>query len=250
MANRIIKDSISQSDKISGLSDFEFRLWVHLITYVDDYGRGDARPAIIKGTCFPLRERLTNKDIEKGIADLAGAGCIGLYKVDGKSYLYFPNWDKHQRVRQKISKFPSPDECDEEQNDAADCGELPQNAARIQNPIQNPESRIQNPESNADAFARFWSVYPKKVGKKDAEKAFRKVKVDVQILIDAVNRQKLSSQWCKDGGQYIPNPTTWLNQERWNDELDTNMGYKVPYGASGQLGAAEMEAIQRVLREG
>ena len=140
MPNRIIKDSIAKSETVSGLTDFQFRLWVHLITYVDDYGRGDARPAIIKGACFPFRDRMTNKDIEKGLADLAGAGCIGLYKVDGKSYLYFPNWEQHQRVRQKVSKCPSPEDCDEEMEVAATCGDLPQDAARI----QNPESRIQN----------------------------------------------------------------------------------------------------------
>ena len=144
MPNRIIKDSIAKSESISGLTDFQFRLWVHLITYVDDYGRGDARPAIIKGACFPFRDRLTNKDIEKGLADLAGAGCVGLYKVDGKPYLYFPNWEQHQRVRQKVSKCPSPDDCDDVHQDAASCGELPQVAARIQNP--ESESRIQNPE--------------------------------------------------------------------------------------------------------
>ena len=33
-----------------------------------------------------------------------------------------------------------------------------------------------------------------------------------------VNAQKLSRQWQKDGGQYIPNPATWLNQGRWEDE--------------------------------
>ena len=137
MPNRIIKDTIAKSENISALSDFQFRLWVHLITYVDDYGRGDARPAVIKGACFPFRDRLTNKDIEKGLADLAGAGCVGLYTVDGRPYLYFPNWEKHQRVRNKVSKHPAPEEC----QSAADCGELPQDAARI----QNPESRIQNP---------------------------------------------------------------------------------------------------------
>ena len=83
MPNRIIKESIAKSEKISNLTDFQFRLWVHLIAYVDDYGRGDARPAIIKGACFPFRDRLTNKDIEKGLADLAGAGCVCLYTVDG-----------------------------------------------------------------------------------------------------------------------------------------------------------------------
>ena len=139
MPNRIIKESIARSEKISNLTDFQFRLWVHLITYVDDFGRGDARPAIIKGSCFPFRERLANKDIEKGIAELADAGCVGLYKVDGKPYLYLPNWDEHQRMRNKVSKFPSPEDADEELQSAASCGELPQDAARIQNP--NPESR-------------------------------------------------------------------------------------------------------------
>lgn len=143
MPNRIIKESIARSEKISGLTDFQFRLWVHLITYVDDFGRGDARAAIIKGACFPFRERLANKDIEKGIAELADAGCVGLYKVDGKPYLYLPNWDEHQRVRNKVSKFPSPEDADEDIPSAASCGELPQIAARIQNP--NPESGIQNP---------------------------------------------------------------------------------------------------------
>jgi hypothetical protein len=146
MPNRIIKDSISKSERVSGLTDFQFRLWVHLITYVDDYGRGDARPAIIKGACFPFRDRMTNKDIEKGLADLAGAGCVGLYTVDGKPYLYFPNWEQHQRVRQKVSKCPPPPERSNENDSAASCGELPQDAARIQNPeyrIQNTEYRIQ-----------------------------------------------------------------------------------------------------------
>ena len=154
MPNRIIKDSISKSEKVSGLTDFQFRLWVHLITYVDDYGRGDARPAIIRGACFPFRERMTNKDIEKGLADLAGAGCVGLYKVDGKPYLYFPNWEQHQRVRQKVSKCPSPDNCDIENNSAASCGELPQDAARI----QNPESRIQNPKIYARESLKFFGM--------------------------------------------------------------------------------------------
>ena len=52
MPNRIIKESTFTSEKISSLSDFEFRLWVGLITQADDAGRGDARPAIIRAGCF------------------------------------------------------------------------------------------------------------------------------------------------------------------------------------------------------
>jgi hypothetical protein len=75
-------------------------------------------------------------------------------------------------------------------------------------------------ETNArDAFDRFWKAYPKKVGKDAARKAFAKVKAPVDVLLSAVEAQKRSRQWLKDSGQYIPNPATWLNQGRWEDEL-------------------------------
>ena len=251
MPNRIIKDSITKSEKLSELTDFQFRLWVHLITYVDDYGRGDARPAIIRGACFPLRDRMTNKDIEKGLADLAGAGCVGLYKVDGKPYLYFPNWEKHQRVRQKVSKCPSPEECDEETQDAANGGELPQDAARIQSRIQNPnpesESRIQNPntrETRGAEFEKFWSAYPRKEGKQKARAAFEKVAVPLETLLEAIERQKSSAQWTKDEGQFIPHPATWLNGKRWEDQLPQT-GYQK--GGQRQLDADEIEAVRRMM---
>lgn len=70
-------------------------------------------------------------------------------------------------------------------------------------------------------FEKFWSAYPKKVGKQTARKAFSRVKVPVETLLTAVERQKCSTQWSRDNGQYIPNPATWLNQGRWEDELNT-----------------------------
>ena len=132
MPNRIIKDSIHDSETVNSMTDFQFRLWVNLITYVDDYGRGDARPAIIKGKCFPLRDRLTNKDIEAALNALAGIGCVCLYKVDGKPYLYFPNWESHQRIRQKVSKYPAPLHNSELPQSAASCGELRPESNTIQ----------------------------------------------------------------------------------------------------------------------
>ena len=84
----------------------------------------------------------------------------------------------------------------------------------------NPESESES-ESNprAGAFAAFWAAYPRKVGKEAARRAFAKVPKEAwPLLVPAVNAQKLSRQWQKDGGQYIPNPATWLNQGRWEDE--------------------------------
>lgn len=93
MPNRIIKESLCTSEKVSSLTDFEFRLLVGLITQADDLGRGDARAAIIKGRVFPLRDRVTVKDIDSAIHGLAAKGCISLYKVGGKSYFKIEEWE-------------------------------------------------------------------------------------------------------------------------------------------------------------
>ncbi len=76
------------------------------------------------------------------------------------------------------------------------------------------------PAAQAEAeFGRFWEAYPRKVGKAAARKAFARVQTDPAVLLDAVMAQRRSAQWTKDGGKYIPNPATWLNQGRWEDQL-------------------------------
>ena len=45
--------------------------------------------------------------------------------------------------------------------------------------------------------------------------------VPLETLLSAVEKQKKSEQWTKNDGQFIPNPSTWLNQGRWDDELPT-----------------------------
>lgn len=69
-------------------------------------------------------------------------------------------------------------------------------------------------------FEQFWNVYPKKIGKRAALQAWRKAKdkpplVDIMQVID---KAKQSEQWTKENGQFIPHPSTWLNQGRWMDE--------------------------------
>lgn len=98
-------------------------------------------------------------------------------------------------------------------------------------------------------FEEFWAAYPKKVAKKSAKKAFESVKVPLETLLAALERQKCSEQWSKDGGQYIPNPATWLNQGRWEDELpQRKSGSAAGYApGSRQLDPEEQAAIQRML---
>lgn len=224
MPNRIIKESLCDSEKIAALSDFEFRLWIGLITQADDAGRGDARPAIIKGRVFPFRERLSIKDIDAALQELAAKGCVSLYTVDGRPYFLFPGWVKHQRIRDCRPKFPEPSENTALQQSAAICGnppqvaairgELPQSAALIQS-----ESESKSNPNCASAFDVFWQAYPRKTGKTAARKAFDKANPPLDVVLKAVEAQKHSAQWQRDNGQYIPYPATWLNQGRWEDEV-------------------------------
>ena len=109
MPNRILKESIRTSKKINEATDFQFRLWAYLVTYVDDFGRGSADPELIKGFVFPRRKNVTESTIEKSLADLAAIGLIHLYEIGGESYLCFPNWGDHQRIQNKKSRFPGPE---------------------------------------------------------------------------------------------------------------------------------------------
>lgn len=157
MPNRLIKDSIYESEKINDLTDFQFRVWVALIAYVDDFGRGDARPAIIKGRCFPLRRSVTEDDVMVALYDLQAAGCIQMYSVCGKSYLCFPTWSKHQSIRNQRSKYPSPDDADADRLQQIDgnCKQLKSTACKCpRNPIQSNPTTESNKESKEDEEER------------------------------------------------------------------------------------------------
>lgn len=80
-------------------------------------------------------------------------------------------------------------------------------------------------------FSVFWTAYPRKIGKKDAIKAFQKIKPSddlLQTILDALAKQSKSHDWVKEGGRFIPHPTTWLNGERWNDAVQTNVTPPAP----------------------
>ena len=91
-------------------------------------------------------------------------------------------------------------------------------------PTPTPTPVLKNtplPPNGGDVlFAKFWSAYPRKVGKDVARKAFDKRKPStelVDLMVQAVNRQKMTPQWAKEGGQFIPHPSTWINEGRWMD---------------------------------
>lgn len=153
MPNRFLKESIRTSKKVNGMTDFQFRVWAYLITYVDDFGRGSAEPDILKGFVFPRRKSVTEANIRDALREMACMGLIQLYEVDGESYLCFPNWEKHQARRAVTSKFPAPDEgCKQLQADDSTCNQLQSDAPVFD--IRNSVFDIRDSSSVSDAPAQ------------------------------------------------------------------------------------------------
>lgn len=87
-------------------------------------------------------------------------------------------------------------------------------------PVKEPKP-MGTPDAT-EGFEQFWKFYPKKKSRKDAVKAWAKLKPNEELrqtLITALGSHCISEDWAKDGGRYIPNAATWLNGERWHDEL-------------------------------
>ena len=74
-----------------------------------------------------------------------------------------------------------------------------------------------------DAFEGFWSVYPRKVSKRPASKAFEKLSPDEQqaARIDVEKRNR--AHWWSSDPRKIPHAATYLNAARWEDEWEADL---------------------------
>lgn len=83
-------------------------------------------------------------------------------------------------------------------------------------------------------FEAFWAEYPKKKSKGEAKKAWAQLKPSREIISAIMAKLpalKASHDWTKDGGQYVPNPATWLRAEGWEDvptETPRKDGFATP----------------------
>jgi uncharacterized protein YdaU (DUF1376 family) len=96
----------------------------------------------------------------------------------------------------------------------------------------NNHKPITNNQEYIDRFDIFWKQYPRKVARPNAIKAWLKIKPDDVVLkkmLDAINHQQLPSKEI----QFVPHPASWLNANRWEDEITApttnvmNMGRRI-----------------------
>ncbi len=167
---------------------------------------------ILSNTEVPYTEEMMASQFDVDLSTVHTALDVfrqfGMIEILDDIY-HITNWSKHQSV-DSMERI-------REQNRERKQAERERKRTRTTHPADVAEkSLIQK------RFDRFWKVYPKKVGKGAAEKAFAKYKPTEELtetMIKAVEAAKRSTAWLREGGQYIPNPATWLNQRRWEDEL-------------------------------
>lgn len=111
------------------------------------------------------------------------------------------------------------------------------------------ENKNKNKNKNKQrsvSFDEFWSAYPKKKNKGQARKAWEKLNPtpDLQTkILNQISIAKKTDGWLKDGGRFIPYPSTWINAEGWEDEPETSAGLVDDSGFAG-LSKAELWIAQ------
>ena len=98
-------------------------------------------------------------------------------------------------------------------------------------------------ENEVCAFNTFWNIYPVKKNKIRAKKIWDKKKLNkIAVLIcnDVSNRQVNDSAWADE--QYIPHPSTYLQNERWNDTVTSQPKYTSSKSKGG-------DALSRVINK-
>lgn len=89
-------------------------------------------------------------------------------------------------------------------------------------------------EYDDPGFVSFWKAYPRKVGKGAAWKAWNKIRPSQHMantIVHSVRAHTYTEEWRKDDGRFIPNPATYLNQARYDDEVSSreNLARPVEY---------------------
>ena len=209
MPNRIIKESICTSEDIAGLSMGAEILFYHLMVKVDDFGVYFGNEQIIKNTCFPLKSsEIKVKQVESWLNELVKSGLLFAYVAeDGKKYVQFTKWAKHQQIRAKKSKYPLFD---------STCNQLiADDSNSCRNPIQYEIQSIsaQSADEIESCFLALWDLYPKKAGKSSVSKKAKVAlyKAGFDVVADAIENYKAQIQRENRDMQYVKNGSTFFN---------------------------------------
>lgn len=183
--------------------------------------------------------------------DEAQSVTMTLPNVDVKSYpddngdkleIRIKHWDKYQMNSQGYNRVKAHREKKKETQKITPVCNAREEERRREN-IKKKEYPLISPVEDKH-FDTFWSAYPKKIGKSYCKECWKKIGVNdelLAIMLAAIESAKKMADWQRDEGRAIPNPSTWLNQKRWEDENSVELSQN---GASqdGLIAAMDEQA--------
>jgi hypothetical protein len=209
------------------------RVWIYLLAKADFTGTVTVTlPAIARdnlipiGKCEEILEKLKSPDRYSRNQDRDGrriqvytspTWAIEILNYAGYREKNFTNAERQRSYRERNSVAKS----NEPLQNVTDGNFQSRNITQAEAEAEAYKDPPIPPKRGIPGFDEFWKAYPKKIGKGAAEKAFVRAKINGRLneILDAITKQKGSPGWTKNNGEFIPNPATWINQRRWEDDL-------------------------------
>ena len=153
--------------------------------------------------------------------------------INNDGFLEIINWDKHQnttrmniikeQTKLRVKRYREHNKALSYDNCNADVTQgVTQEKRNRSKKIEVRSKKIEKVLNTICPFDEFWMIYPKRVAKSDAVKAWEKIKMTDDLFIKilkVLDHQCKSFEWTKQNGKFVPYPATWLNGKRWEDEI-------------------------------
>lgn len=208
------------------LDPFEFRLAVWLASHVDTYQERITRNSIAKSLGMSAGK------VSAAMAALVEAGIVELRTVEvpqsegGKRWIVLFDhaaWEIDPghvvtRARSSGDQGPGHEVTDPGHVVTASIGDIDRRPSEEQQAL----TLSAHPSGEPDRFDEFWALYPRRTGKPEARKRWAKItrKTDPQVILDGLAARVDWWSRARTEREFIPHPTTWLNQGRWEDEIE------------------------------
>lgn len=217
---RTIKPEFPHSESMGAVSRDARLLFILLWTLADDEGRLRGNSRMLASLLYPYDDDAP-RQIDKWLNELDQQDCIVRYQIDGATYLEIRNWLMHQKI-DKPSKSKIPPFDDDSRILANPRERSSEEGTKDQGSRIKDQGKDQGPgikeRTGLIGFDDFWRVYDKKVERPAAEKAWRRIEMTDDLLIKILQAAKVYAKATPDK-TYRKNPSTWLNNQCWNDEV-------------------------------